>query len=31
MYCHQLAIKKSDDDMVNTKGLSGLTEHQKVG
>ena len=31
MYRHQLALKNSDDDMVNTKGLSALTEHQKIG
>ena len=30
MFWHQLTLI-SDEDMLNTKGLVGLTEHEKVG
>ena len=31
MSCNHLTLKISDEDMLNTRGLVPLTEHQKVG
>ena len=31
MSCHHLTLKISDEDMLNTRGLVPLTDHQKVG